>query len=312
MPPILQPAPIDIATWREDEEFFRYPEGARVKRAVFPAGDGNLEFLRPERRHLFKKSRRAFPDQYWAEVVAYHVGSHLGIDVPPAYAAWDSRTGECGALIEWFYVDGQAAFVPGGLFMQQFLKDYDRKVGRQHNFHTVRVVSRTLYQQAKGDDWQLWWAKTFLFDALIGNTDRHQDNWGFLFTTVDGSIHIAMAPCYDHGTALGHERFTDRVAQWKQEDYERYISKGRHHMKWLLEDADRPGMVEMVAHICAATPRLTAPLVQMVGQMDLSKIEHSMTEWGKFALPVPLDKARWQFMLALLKMRLEQLRNALV
>jgi len=79
MPAILQPAPIDISSWREDEEFFRYPEGARVKRAVFPVGDDN-QFLRPERRHLFKKSRRAFPDQYWAEVVAYHVGSNLGVD----------------------------------------------------------------------------------------------------------------------------------------------------------------------------------------------------------------------------------------
>lgn len=176
----------------------------------------------------------------------------------------------------------------------------------------MRVLSRSLHQHVKGDDWQLWWAKTFLFDALIGNTDRHQDNWGFLFTHVDGMVNIGMAPCYDHGTALGHERFTERVARWKAEDYQRYIAKGRHHMKWLLEDATRPRMVEMVDLVCAATPRLKAPLAQMVRQMDLAKIDQSMLERGKFAMPVPLEEARAQFMLTLLKMRLEQLRNAFV
>lgn len=59
----------------------------------------------------FRRSKRSYPDQFWGEVVAYRVGCLLGLQVPPAFAAWNSRTGRCAALIEWFYYDNNEAFV---------------------------------------------------------------------------------------------------------------------------------------------------------------------------------------------------------
>lgn len=34
-------------------------------------------------------------------------------------------------------------------------------------------------------DGQRWWAETIAFDAIIGNTDRHSENWGFLIRDAD-------------------------------------------------------------------------------------------------------------------------------
>jgi hypothetical protein len=34
------------------------------------------------------------------------------------------------------------------------------------------------FQNPLKTNWQQWWVDALLFDALIGNTDRHQDNWG--------------------------------------------------------------------------------------------------------------------------------------
>jgi hypothetical protein len=31
-----------------------------------------------------------------------------------------------------------------------------------------------------GKGWLELWVKMFTFDALIGNTDRHQNNWGII------------------------------------------------------------------------------------------------------------------------------------
>lgn len=42
---------------------------------------------------------------------------------------------------------------------------------------------------------------TFVVDALIGNVDRHLDNWGFI-TDEDDNI-IRMSPVYDCGSSLG-------------------------------------------------------------------------------------------------------------
>lgn len=40
----------------------------------------------------------------------------------------------------------------------------------------------------------------FIVDALIGNWDRHNGNWGFLYNTMTDEIHLA--PVYDCGSSL--------------------------------------------------------------------------------------------------------------
>lgn len=88
---------------------------------------------------MFKKSVKRYPDQYWGEVVAYQVGDMLGVTVPPAYAAFNSKNGQSGALIEWFYEDGLASLVSGGNYMQYIYPEYDRKKGTEHNFRWVHI-----------------------------------------------------------------------------------------------------------------------------------------------------------------------------
>ena len=40
----------------------------------------------------------------------------------------------------------------------------------------------------------------FIIDAFIGNTDRHNGNWGFLYNKKDGMMEFA--PIYDNGSCL--------------------------------------------------------------------------------------------------------------
>lgn len=76
-------------------------------------------------------------------------------------------------------------------------------------------------------DWRAWWCDTLLFDALIGNTDRHHDNWGLLWSTAHC---VRMAPVFDNGTSLGHEIYPNKMPAFRDVRYvSRYISRGRHH-----------------------------------------------------------------------------------
>lgn len=129
MAAIIQSEVIDVSAWPIDPEHETYPEGAREKRAIFPPEPLPYSFLIAGRRYLFKLSDERYPEQFWAEVIAYHVGDMLGIAVPPAYAAYDGARGKCGAIIEWFFVDGEHDFVAGGNFLQRLMPGYDRKVG---------------------------------------------------------------------------------------------------------------------------------------------------------------------------------------
>jgi len=44
-----------------------------------------------------------------------------------------------------------------------------------------------------------------MFDALIGNTDRHHENWGVLARKEDLVLHVELAPTFDHASSLGRE-----------------------------------------------------------------------------------------------------------
>jgi len=114
----------------------------------------------PGHRYLFKHAFSRYPDQFWTEIVAYRVGCLLGVAVPPAFAAWDSATDTCGALIEWFLdYPGEPAerYVPGGDIMASMIRGYDRKRGRQHNFEAIERYLTVLSRGGRLEDsWVTW------------------------------------------------------------------------------------------------------------------------------------------------------------
>ncbi|HWL64250.1 MAG TPA: hypothetical protein VNQ32_15750 [Steroidobacteraceae bacterium] len=109
---------IDVTNWPADEEHPTYPEGSRDKQLLRCPDPAPHPWLVPGHRYLFKKSRRVYPDQFWAEVVASRLGGLAQVPVPPAYAGWNESTGECAAVIEWFYDypgSSPQGFVSGGM-----------------------------------------------------------------------------------------------------------------------------------------------------------------------------------------------------
>lgn len=45
-----------------------------------------------------------------------------------------------------------------------------------------------------------WFWNMFIVDAFIGNWDRHNGNWGFLYNI--STDEITLAPVYDCGSSL--------------------------------------------------------------------------------------------------------------
>ncbi|MGH8629043.1 MAG: hypothetical protein ACREYC_28570, partial [Gammaproteobacteria bacterium] len=107
--------------------------------------------------------------------------------------------------------------------------------------------------------WRQWWVNALLFDALIGNTDRHQDNWGLIFYKTGQTFRCRLSPLFDNGTSLGHERFVDRVRSWTDEDIERYIAKGTHHAGWSLAEVPLRGHFSLLARALAEWPDTREP-----------------------------------------------------
>ena len=95
-----------------------------------------------------------------------------------------------------------------------------------------------------------------VFDSIIGNSDRHQENWAFInnYSTISEFVKSApksakvlldnwrlltekpkgMTPIYDNGSSLGRELTEERVLQFLKDEklLQRYVEKGTSEIHW--------------------------------------------------------------------------------
>lgn len=312
---MLQNQAIDVAAWPADDKYGgAYPEGARPKRTVFTPIDAPIAILKPDWRYLFKQSATPYPEQFWVEVVAYQVGLQLGIPVPPAFAAFDSTTGQCGALIEWFYQENRQTFIPAGDIFQKVNPDFDRRLGTQHNL----LEARQFCDELIGKSSFVPLALMLMFDSLIGNSDRHQDNWGYLVTVEkdeDGApkTDISFAPWFDNGTSMGHERFVQKVQGWDNARFRSYIERGCHHFRESRTDTHRITHLESMRMIARHAPGISAMLRAKLERFDLDGLHEKMLSLTQLDLPHDsrLTVGRVEFMMKLIGHRKALLQEIL-
>jgi len=306
-------SPVDVARWRADEEFGIYPEGARDKSLLYSPAPAPYPFLAPNHRYLFKHAFDRYPDQFWAEIIAYRVGCLLGVAVPPAFVAWNTDTGVCGALIEWFLgypAEPEERYVPGGDIMSSIISGYERMRGHQHNFQGIeRYLSILETNEQLVGDWLGWWCDTLLFDALIGNTDRHQDNWGLLWKSGPAA---RMAPAFDNGTSLGHEIFADNMPAFSDSARIRsYIARGAHHMRWDIADGRPARHPALIQRLLERYPDRQDQVINRLHAFNVSASRAMITGMTEFNIPVPLSPQRADFVCRLIEARYSTLLHAL-
>lgn len=310
--PLIQEQVIDVATWTVDEHAV-YPQGARPKSSCFAPDDTDNPVLRPGKRYLFKRSKNSYPDHFWIEIAAYRVGCALGVPVPPAFAAMNTTTGECGALIEWFYDESTETLVHGGDLLQRKLQpNIDRKTASNHNLSTnISLLRSLVFKRQLQGDWRQWLVDTFLFDALIGNTDRHQDNWGMIFWSLPtGEPQCRPTPHFDNGTSMGHERFPALVAGWSPEQWTRYVAKGKQRISIHLNPFAFAKHHELLVHCFEKYPK-TRKVANARLALLPADFRPMFTDMLKLICPEPFTPGRAMICSSLLTIRTQQLRALL-
>jgi hypothetical protein len=183
-------------------------------------------FRRDDNPWLFKATRPNHGED-WAEVLAAELAEALGL--PHARYQLATWRGQQGVVTPTFQHEGfldessssvSAEYfdlVHGNELLQRLDPTYPREGMRYVRTpkHTIAAVSEALESTRAGlpVDWtppagienapQVF-AGYLLFDAWIGNTDRHHENWAVLLNRSDATVHLA--PTFDHAASLGsHE-----------------------------------------------------------------------------------------------------------
>jgi len=162
-------------------------------------------FRRNNEQWLFKEARENTGED-WAEKIAAEVAHLIGISASKVeLAEFEGRRG-C-ALLSFAYQDRNEVLIHGNEILAGLVLGYDRNKKFRQSDHTLENITsaiRKLFPSEEISDQVLTTLAGYLvLDALIGNTDRHHENWAILLVAEGATL--AVAPSFDHASSLGRE-----------------------------------------------------------------------------------------------------------
>ena len=243
---------------------------------------------------LFKYPR---PDsgEHWAEKIAAEVAQLLEIPHGRVELAvcGDTR----GSVTESFTGSHWEMF-HGNQLLELRVGNYnpDR---RRPSQHTLVNIWQTLISFDRS---KLRFAEYLILDAIIGNTDRHHENWGVLI--ADTGWERELAPSFDHASSLGRD-ISDEVRdrRLREGSVGAYVERGRGGIYWSEDDRWGPSPLELVRRAVVEYPNFFRPGLAKLAWLHERNILEIM---GRVPVGWMTDSQR-SFATAIMLYNLEQL-----
>ena len=225
---------------------------------------------------LFKHPR---PDtgEHWAEKIASEVASvmeimHAKVELAEFEDERGSVTKSRGSVTESFARGGRTLY-HGNQILEVTVEGYTLQKKFHESSHNLaniwKVMDSVFIESKDAKQAKLIIAEYTVLDALIGNIDRHHENWGILRRRVSDGWRGFVAPSYDHASSLGRElrdEYRDRlVAENRVGDY---VEKGRGAIYWSEEEQRGPSPLELVRRAADTYPDLFRPVSQKFARVD--------------------------------------------
>lgn len=161
----------DITNW--NEQSWWNTGGTRDKKIYLSPEDGDLYYF----KQSFKKGQRNYIHEFWSEIIASEIGVMLSLDILIYDIA--VRGEVVGCISKSMINSASEELVEGGKYLQAFDNTFNPeniKLRHQYNFE---LITNSLIAFKKEKHLQDL-ITTIVFDALIGNSDRHQENWAII------------------------------------------------------------------------------------------------------------------------------------
>lgn len=159
----------DITSW--EKVTHEHTRGTRDKYIAIEPETGSRYYFKTS----INRDKKNYPYEFWSEIIAFQLGDALGFEICPYYLAHDSEKIGC---ISKSIIDNDEVLFEGVNYISAieplFLENKNFK--KMHNFE---LICRALKEEKvphlidKVID-------MLVFDAIIGNSDRHSENWALI------------------------------------------------------------------------------------------------------------------------------------
>jgi hypothetical protein len=227
--------------------------------------------------YFFKGSKETplgeirFPTEFWSEIVSSKMGQLFGFPMLDYNIAFDEKHNQkIGCISKSMVTESNSKLTEGVYYLTGFKPSYipsEHKTDYTFHFICSSLVDSNL------DDYIVNIIEIIVFDSIIGNSDRHQENWGVIpkyqeiretleETTKEVNFNVweiltrkramgivdnalisnnikphEFAPIYDSGCCLGREHTDDKVLKMLDDSQmlNAYIMNGKSEIHWMGE-----------------------------------------------------------------------------
>ena len=257
----------DVSDWLET--FAPSTKGTRDKLVLIKPQTEETYFL----KFPMIRENRDYTPENWSEILACEIGRALGFNtLRYDLAVHNNRV---GCLSKNMTTPGNnESLVEGHSILSRFDSTYDPGNKDTYNRYTFEFVCNAL----KAFDAEFFvedFIRTLIFDAIIGNSDRHQSNWGIIQSIsilkikpinnglklpfgkskkdeiqVTLKINKKPAPIYDSGCCFGREFGEAQIRQHLdiQSKFDKYIRNGVSELR-TGESEKKPSHEELLRFI---------------------------------------------------------------
>jgi len=280
--------------WTEQEGFSS--KGKRVKGWYERNHDGLL-FLYKEPK-IFQSTNFVTPE-IWTEFIAYKIGEYLKLNVPKVILAKNiikpNKVGY-GVLIENFITENEEL-----VEAKEFLT--------HHDLHVIKyILSSNLMVKWTWKNFK----KMLIFDSLIGNNDRHDENWGLCVNIF--TKEFKLAPIYDNASCLTNQLDEQKVLKMLLEPglIERYVEKSRPPNLYLKpDDLQKYTHYELIQELIKSETDMSDLLNDLLTFDYIDYVDDIMTNIQSLDVPneYKLFDNRKKVILEILKLRRQKLKE---
>lgn len=239
---------LDVTNWKIDEK--RQVSGTRTKFWLINPQTGH--------RYLFKIPKEN-TGEAWAEKVASEIGKAMGLSIMDVTLA---KRDNIIAVLAKNFVNQKEEFYEGGDLFFTIAEDFDRYNLKYYDFfNMMNVLSRFNLEQE--------FIQIPVFDALIGNQDRHCDNWGIIY----GESGYRMAPIYDNGASLGFQLPEERIKRMLRDKKMFDAFSNRSYSFIGLKGKRKPRYLELLSVIKEHYPKELKESIESTHVINIELIE---------------------------------------